>query len=361
MVRSCHLDTCPVGIATQDPALRTKFAATPEAIEMFLLFVAEEVRHLLASLGLRTFAGAVGRADLLRGKQPRERRAAAIDITPILCRAGGGFAGEAPLAVPGGELGELLLADASPAIEDGAHVELAYEISNRDRTVGARLGVDLARRFGPIVPRGSIRARFDGAAGQSFGAFLNNGVELELVGEANDYVGKGMGGGRIVVRPPANDAGDPVLLGNTVLYGATGGELYCAGRAGERFAVRNSGAQAVVEGAGDHACEYMTAGTVVVLGEVGANVAAGMSGGELFVLDDHAILPLRLNAELVAAERGAPPRALIEEHVRLTGSACGADVLRAWNDAERRFWRVEPRARPTVPLATAEAVSATTP
>jgi glutamate synthase domain-containing protein 2/glutamate synthase domain-containing protein 1/glutamate synthase domain-containing protein 3 len=358
MVRSCHLDTCPVGIATQDPALRTKFAATPEAIETYLLFVAEEVRHLLASLGLRTFAEAVGRADLLRARQPRERRAAAIDMTPILGHAGGGFAGEAPFAVPGGELGERLLADASPAIEDGEPVELAYEISNRDRTVGARLGVDLARRFGSIAPRGSIRARFDGSAGQSFGAFLNDGVELELVGEANDYVGKGMGGGCIVVRPPADDAGDPVLLGNTVLYGATGGALYCAGRAGERFAVRNSGATAVIEGAGDHTCEYMTAGTVVVLGDVGANVAAGMSGGELYVLDDHAILPLRLNGELVAAERGAPPRALIEEHVRRTGSARGTDVLRTWDAAPARFWRVTPREKAVARAATAPADAA---
>jgi glutamate synthase (ferredoxin) len=361
MVRSCHLDTCPVGIATQDPALRAKFAATPEAIETYLLYVAEEVRHLLASLGLRTFADAVGRADLLRARQARERRAASIDVTAILGRAGGGFAGEPPFAVPGGELGRRLLAEAATAIDNGKPVALRYEISNRDRAVGARLGVELAQRFGSASPDASISARFDGAAGQSFGAFLSDGVDLELVGEANDYVGKGMGGGRIVVRPPADDAGEPVLLGNTVLYGATGGELYCAGSAGERFAVRNSGATAVVEGAGDHACEYMTAGTVVVLGEVGDNVAAGMSGGELYVLDDHAILPLRLNGELVAAERGAPPRGLIEEHVRRTGSARGADVLRAWNDAERRFWRVEPRARPTVPLATAEAVSTTTP
>jgi glutamate synthase (ferredoxin) len=355
LVRSCHLDTCPVGIATQDPALRGKFAATPEAIETFLLYVAEEVRQLLASLGLRTFGEAVGRADLLRARRPIERRAASIDVSAILDHAGGGFTGEPPFAVPGGELGGRLLADATKAITDGGTAALAYEISNRDRAVGARLGVELARRFGSAPPTGSISARFDGAAGQSFGAFLNRGVDLELVGDANDYVGKGMGGGRIVVRPPADDAGDPVLLGNTVLYGATGGELYCAGSAGERFAVRNSGATAVVEGAGDHVCEYMTAGTVVVLGEVGANVAAGMSGGELYVLDDHAILPLRLNGELVAAERGAPPRELIEEHVRRTGSARGADVLRLWDAAPARFWRVTPRVNAITSAAAASA------
>jgi glutamate synthase (ferredoxin) len=361
MVRSCHLDTCPVGIATQDPALRAKFAATAEAIETYLLFVAEEVRHLLASLGLRTFAEAVGRADLLRARQPTERRAASVDVTAIVGHAGGGFVGDAPLDVPGGELGERLLADAKPAIETGSTVKLRYEISNRDRAVGARLGVELARRDGPDLPPGSIHARFDGAAGQSFGAFLSDGVELELVGEANDYVGKGMGGGRIVVRPPADDAGDPVLLGNTVLYGATGGELFCAGRAGERFAVRNSGATAVVEGAGDHACEYMTAGTVIVLGEVGANIAAGMSGGELYVLDDHAVLPLRLNAELVAADRGAPPRGLIEEHVRRTGSMRGREVLRDWEAAPARFWRVAPRVKPAPPLPAAEPAPAAVP
>jgi glutamate synthase (ferredoxin) len=363
MVRTCHLDTCPVGIATQDPALRTKFAATPEAIEAFLLFVAEEVRRLLASLGLRTFAEAVGRADLLRARRPTERRAASIDVSTILARSGGGFTRESPLAVPGGELGSRLLADSAPAIEDGEPVTLRYGITNRDRAVGAGLGVALARRDGSRPRGGSITARFDGAAGQSFGAFLSDGVELELVGEANDYVGKGMGGGRIVVRPPTDDAGDPVLLGNTVLYGATGGELYCVGSAGERFAVRNSGATAVVEGVGDHACEYMTAGTVVVLGEVGSNVAAGMSGGELYVLDDHGVLPLRLNGELVVAERGAPPRELIEEHVRRTGSARGTDVLRAWDDARARFWCVSPRrkAEPTPAAADAGVVAAPSP
>jgi glutamate synthase domain-containing protein 3 len=170
-----------------------------------------------------------------------------------------------------------------------------------------------------------------------------------------------MGGGRIVVRPPTDDTGDPVLLGNTVLYGATGGELYCAGRAGERFAVRNSGATAVVEGAGDHVCEYMTAGVVVVLGEIGANVGAGMSGGELYVLDDHAILPLRLNGELVAAERGAPPRELIEAHVRHTGSQRGSDVLGAWDAAAGRFWRVTVRAEPIPRQPAAEPSSAAVP
>jgi glutamate synthase domain-containing protein 2/glutamate synthase domain-containing protein 1/glutamate synthase domain-containing protein 3 len=342
MVRSCHLDTCPVGIATQDPALRAKFAATPEAVEAYLLFVAEEVRHLLASLGLRTFAEAVGRSDLLQPKETRDRRAATIHAGAVLSPRSTGFAGDAQLAVRGGELGWQLFADAAAAVEGTNDVELRYEISNGDRAVGARLGAEIARRYGNEAPLNAVRARFDGAAGQSFGAFLSRGVELELLGEANDYVGKGMAGGLITVRPPADDAGDPVLLGNTVLYGATGGAVFCAGRAGERFAVRNSGATAVVEGAGDHVCEYMTGGTVVVLGDVGANVAAGMSGGQLFVLDDHAVLPLRLNTQLVAAERGAPPRELIEEHARRTGSPRAQEVLRRWHDAPARFWHVRP-------------------
>jgi glutamate synthase domain-containing protein 3 len=190
-----------------------------------------------------------------------------------------------------------------------------------------------------------VRARFDGTAGQSFGAFLAAGAELELVGEANDYVGKGMSGGRIVVLSAPDDAGDPVLVGNAVLYGATGGELFCRGRAGERFAVRNSGGTAVVEGVGDHACEYMTGGTVVVLGEVGLNVAAGMSGGELYVLDGAARLPLRLNTGLAVANRGAGEelRALLEQHLRHTGSTRAATLLERWEDSAPLFWRIVPR------------------
>src|SRR5262249_25875181 len=199
------------------------------------------------------------------------------------------------LRATGGELGERLADDVAPALEGASIVEPRYPICSDDRTVGARLGGMVGRLFGSAPPPGRVRARFEGSAGQSFGAFLAGGVQLELVGEANDYVGKGMGGGRIVVRPPEGDAGDPVLLGNTVIYGATGGELFCAGRAGERFAVRNSGATAVVEGVGEHACEYMTSGTVVVLGGFGRNVGAGMSGGELYVHDPEDVLDLRLN------------------------------------------------------------------
>ncbi|HKP18080.1 MAG TPA: hypothetical protein VJT84_06345, partial [Gaiellaceae bacterium] len=217
----------------------------------------------------------------------------------------------------------------------------------RDRAVGARLGGLIGREFGAGKPPGRVRARFDGSAGQSFGAFLAAGAALELVGEANDYVGKGMGGGRIVIRPPENDAGDPVLVGNTALYGATGGELYCAGRAGERFAVRNSGAVAVVEGVGDHACEYMTSGTVVVLGEFGRNVGAGMSGGEAFVYDPAGELPLRLNGDLVSLAPVAAAdelRRLLERHVRYTGSPRAAALLERWDETLGQFWSVRPKA-----------------
>jgi glutamate synthase domain-containing protein 3 len=222
-----------------------------------------------------------------------------------------------------------------------------YEIATWDRAVGARLGGQIGRRFGAESPPGRIRARFTGSAGQSFGAFLSSGVALDLVGEANDYVGKGMGGGRIAIRPPEGDREHAVLLGNTVLYGATGGELFCAGRAGERFAVRNSGAVAVVEGIGDHGCEYMTSGTVVVLGEAGRNFGAGMSGGDAFVYDPAGTLPVRLNDDLVGMTRvqtDAELRFLVERHVRYTGSDLAATLLEVWEHALGEFWHVTPKA-----------------
>ncbi len=361
MVRSCHLDTCPVGIATQRPELRAKYAATPEMVEAYLLFVAEEVRLHLARLGLRGVAEAVGRTDLLQPRRDRDRRASLLTLEPLLAGLGAGYRGE-PLPEPeGGELGELLAADAASALEEARLVDLAYPISNRDRAVGARLGGRIGRRFGAHPPEGRVRARFEGAAGQSFGAFLAAGVKVTLVGEANDGVGKSMGGGRIAIVPPPDDAGDPVLAGNAVLYGATGGELYCAGRAGERFAVRNSGAVAVVEGVGDHACEYMTGGTVVILGEHGSNLGAGMSGGVAYVYDRARLLPLRLNEQLVEAERvtGLGPeelRVLLERHVRYTGSQRAADLLARWEGEAGWFWRVAPRletaARPDTVAAT---------
>ncbi len=356
MVRTCHLDTCPVGIATQRPELRAKFAATPEMVEAYLRFVAEDVRRQLAALGLRSLDEAVGRVELLRQRTTGDPRTDALDLSPLLAACAGEpvrYAAE-PLPRAGGfELGDRLAEDAGPALEEARLVELQYSISNADRTVGARLGGEIGRRFGTHPPPGRIRVHFDGVAGQSFGAFLAPGVKVTLTGEANDYVGKGMSGGRIAIRPPAGDAGDPCLVGNTVLYGATGGELYCAGRAGERFAVRNSGAVAVVEGTGGHPCEYMTGGTVVILGEHGANLGAGMTGGEIFVYDPADRLESRLNDQLVAAHRPGPGdlvelRALLEQHVRYTESETAALLLETWEASVESFWRVAPKAEVAV-------------
>ena len=352
LVRTCHMDTCPVGIATQRPELRAKFDATSEMVETYLLLVAEETRRLLASLGLRSLEEAVGRVELLRQRTTGDPRADALDLAPLLGRAGDGtarYADEHGTPAAGWELGQRLAEDASAALEDSRLVELSYPIANGDRTVGARLGGRIGKEFGLGAPPGRVRARFEGVAGQSFGAFLAAGVELDLTGEANDYVGNGMSGGRIVVRPPADDAGDPCLLGNTVLYGATGGELFCAGSAGERLAVRNSGAVAVVEGAGDHACEYMTSGTVVILGRHGVNLGAGMSGGEVYVHDPEERLLLRLNEQLVAALRielrdTDPLRDLLDRHVRHTGSARAQELLDRWEEAASEFWHVRPKA-----------------
>jgi len=358
MVRTCHLDTCPVGIATQRPELRVKFAGTPEMVIRYLTYVAEEVRHTLAQLGLRSLDEAVGRVDLLRQKHTGDPRADALDLRPLLARDGDGpvrFTGSLPIQRPASSLGDRLCADARPALQEMRIVDLHYPIQTSDRAVGARLGGLIARIFGSCPPPGRIRARFEGTGGQSFGAFLSDGVEFVLTGEANDYVGKGMGGGRIAIRPPADDAGEPYLMGNTVLYGATGGELFCAGRAGERFAVRNSGAVAVVEGVGDHACEYMTGGTVVVLGPVGQNLGAGMTGGEAFVYAPAVDVPDRLNRELVEAHRLDGPHALLAEqaarlrtliarHQQLTGSPVAQRILAHWEDAMGVFWRIAPKA-----------------
>ena len=339
MVRTCHVDSCPVGIATQRPELRAKFAATPEMVENYLLLVAEEVRRQLAALGLRSFDGAVGRTDLLQRRRA-EGRAGLLGLDGLLEPLHGDalryVGAEKPVAA-GGELGERIAAERSAPAP-------LYKICNDDRTVGARLGGTLAR-LGSDEP---LHFRFDGTAGQSFGAFLHAGVEFVLDGEANDYVGKSLSGGRIVIRPPADDTGDPCLAGNTVLYGATAGELFLAGSAGERFAVRNSGATAVVEGVGSNACEYMTNGTVVVLGPFGRNIGAGMTGGEAFVHDPSGLLDLRLNGQLVVAEQlddsaAERLRLLVERHKEHTGSARAARLLADWPAGVAEFRLIRPR------------------
>ena len=348
LVRTCHRDTCPVGIATQNPALRSKFAGTPEMVARYLLLVAEEARLLLASLGLRSLGEAVGRTDLLRQRAAGNERADQLDLAPLMIDAGSSaarFTGTLPIQRPRSELGDRLCEDVLGALQEGGPQELDYRITTADRSVGARLGCALARL--DHEPTTRVIARFEGEAGQSFGAFLSAPVELDLVGEANDYVCKGMGGGRVVIRPPANDAGDPYLAGNTVLYGATGGQLFIAGMAGERFAVRNSGAVAVVEGVGDHACEYMTAGAVVILGPTGRNVGAGMSGGEAYVYDPDDELVANLNPQLVAAYEPTAGqleslKRVIERHAAATGSAIGNTIVEEWDALSTLFKRVAP-------------------
>jgi glutamate synthase (ferredoxin) len=350
LVRTCHRDTCPVGIATQNPELRAKFAGTPEMVARYLVLVGEEVRLLLSSLGLRSLDDAIGRNDLLRQRTTGDHRVDSLDLSMLVADPGAldrRYTGALDIQKPRSELGDRLYEDAMPSLREGRSVELEYTITTSDRAVGARLGCALGYELGVGRAAARVRATFTGEAGQSFGAFLADGIELDLVGEANDYVAKGMGGGRISIKPPANDAGDPCLVGNTSLYGATGGQLFVAGRTGERFAVRNSGAVAVVEGTGDHACEYMTAGAVVILGPTGLNLGAGMSGGEVYVYDPTGALDTRINPQLVAAYD--PSEAQLESlkrvialHVDATGSVVGRVIIEQWEETSRQFKRVAP-------------------
>ena len=352
LVRTCHRNTCPVGIATQDPKLRAKYTGTPEMVARYLLLVAEEVRRLLAQLGFESLQEAIGRTDLLTLKAHGRRSPRSLEVERLLApprTKERSFSGSVALQQPRSELGDQLFRDAMPRLTRGEAVALDYEINTSDRAVGARLGCALARGMHGGELRAGVTARFSGQAGQSFGAFLAEGISLELIGEANDYVGKGMGGGRIVVRAPLDDAGDPYLVGNTVLYGATGGRLFVAGRAGERFAVRNSGAVAVVEGTGDHACEYMTAGAVVVLGPTGINLGAGMSGGEAYVYDPDGTIDERINGQLVAAYMPTTGqleslRRVVGRHAELTRSTKAQAILATWEHSHRYFCRIAPRA-----------------
>jgi glutamate synthase (ferredoxin) len=357
MARQCHNNSCPVGIATQRDDLRAKFPGTPETVMAFMTQVAGEVRSILASLGAYSLDEIIGHTELL--EQVQDGTAGpALDLLPLLWvpdtgRPRRNTEPRNPLQ-RGSDLGDRLAADALAALEEpnAAHVELAYAIRNTDRTVGARLSGQLARRYGPHgLPAGSITARFAGAAGQSFGAFGIRGLTLDLTGQANDYVGKGLGGATIVIRPPAAAQfvwHHNVILGNTALYGATSGELYAGGRAGERFAVRNSGARAVVEGVGDHGCEYMTGGVVAVLGKTGRNFAAGMTGGTAYVYDPYGRQPERTNQELVClrrveqAEHAAELQSLLETHLAHTGSPRARIILENWTTELPNFWRIAP-------------------
>jgi len=365
MMRKCHLNTCPVGIATQDPDLRAKFAGHAEHVVNYFFFVAEEVRELMAQLGFRSMDEMIGRTDLLRMLPSSENaKAATLDLSALLHLAKpAASARGAKIArrhvksrrPPDNErsLNAILLELARPALETREKVKGILSITNADRAVGATLSGEIARRYGSAgLPDETISFRFTGAAGQSFGAFAAGGLSLELEGDANDYVGKGLSGGRLIIRHPKRAQFIPdqtVLVGNTVLYGATSGEAYIAGVAGERFAVRNSGAIAVVEGVGDHGCEYMTGGTVVVLGRTGRNFAAGMSGGIAFVLDEFSQLEKQCNTSMVdlikVTERSDRDllRHLLEKHSQYTGSARAKRELGRWKISQGHFIAVVPR------------------
>jgi len=358
MMRICHTDNCPTGVATQKEELRRRFVGTPERVMNYFLLVAEEVREILASLGYRSLGEVVGRVDLLYQKATGRPDADSLDLSPLLAVPEGAEGSPRAYAYvknelpPEKRLDVELLAAAQPALEAGERVVLERTIENRDRTVGARLFYAIARRFGDRgLPEGTIQVTFHGTAGQSFGAFMTPGVSFTLIGQANDYVGKGMAGGEIVIRPHprlTRPSYRHALLGNTALYGATGGLLLAAGRAGERFAVRNSGAVAVVEGVGDHACEYMTAGTVVVLGTTGRNFGAGMTGGEAYVLDLDGLFRLRFNPQLIHITDILPDEedrlvSLIELFAERTGSERAATILKEWAYWRLRFVRLAPK------------------
>ncbi len=357
MLRKCHLNTCSVGIATQDKTLRQRFSGQPEHVERFFMFVAEEIRQYMSKLGFRTFDEMVGRVDRLRVRTVDNWKAKKLDLSPILAEP------NAPASWPrhfaraqpwdlSQHLDHQLIEATRKALERKRVAVLDLPIHNTDRAVGAMLSGFIARKHGPHgLHDDTIHVRFSGSAGQSFGAFLTAGVTLELAGDANDYMGKGLSGGRIVVRPPDGSRfvpEDNVIIGNTVLYGATSGELFARGLAGERFAVRNSGARAVVEGVGDHGCEYMTGGVVVVLGQTGRNFAAGMSGGTAYVFDRKHTFRDRCNTTMVEIEPLVDEadlwlvHGLISDHVRFTRSALGERILENWEHMLPFFVKVMP-------------------
>jgi glutamate synthase (NADPH/NADH) large chain len=375
MMRKCHLNTCPVGVATQDPVLRKKFSGKPEYVVNYFFLVAEEARELMAKLGVRKFNDLIGRADLLDKKKGIEHwKARGLDFsrifhTPDMPAEVARYRSESQNHGLEKAIDNRLIQLSQAALERGEKVSIDMPIRNGNRTVGTMLSNEIARRYGHEgLPDGTIHARFAGSAGQSFGAFLAKGVTLEVIGDTNDYCGKGLSGGRIIVSPSPKFRGEPtenIITGNVVLYGAIAGEAYFRGVAGERFAVRNSGAIAVVEGVGDHGCEYMTGGTVAVLGLTGRNFAAGMSGGIAYVLDLDGEFAKRCNVAMVDLEpllseseqhgkvarhlwhRGETDEAvlkdLLDRHAKLTGSRRAREILEKWADHRARFVKVFPK------------------
>jgi glutamate synthase (NADPH/NADH) len=353
------LNTCPVGIATQDPELRKKFQGTPEHVINFFYYVANEMRAIMAKLGVRSVNEMVGRAELLKTRDDiRNAKQERVDLSLILTPAHSLRPGVATYNVRKQDhrlhtrLDNKLIAESELALEKGLPCRIECDIVNTDRALGATLSYQISKRYGDNgLPQDTIHANIKGSAGQSFGAFLAPGVTLELEGDANDYVGKGLSGGRLIVYPPrgaAFKAEENVIIGNTCLYGATRGTCYFRGMAAERFAVRNSGATAVVEGAGDHGCEYMTGGRVLVLGPTGRNFAAGMSGGIAYVLDMNQDFHSKVNLEMVEVSGIEDPseiafvRGLIEDHHHYTGSELAARILLDFTRALPHFVKVLP-------------------
>lgn len=358
MVRQCHSNTCPVGVCVQDERLREKFTGTPEKVINLMTFIAEEVRDILARLGYRSLDEIVGHTELLRQVSRGADHLDDLDLNPILAKV------DVPdverrfnldtwrNAVPD-SLDAQILRDAKPVFERREKMQLTYNVRNTHRAVGTRLSAEITRKYGmKALDPGHVHIRLRGSAGQSLGAYLCQGITLEVFGDSNDYVGKGLSGGTIALRPTVSSplvSANNTIIGNTVLYGATAGKLFAAGQAGERFAVRNSGAQVVVEGCGANGCEYMTGGTVVILGEVGVNFGAGMTGGMAFILDGKGVFERRANAESIIWQRIASThwetvlKSLIEEHVQATDSKHGEDILRNWDRYVGEFWQVCPK------------------
>jgi glutamate synthase (ferredoxin) len=358
MMRVCHLNTCPVGVATQDPALREKFNGKPEYVVNYFRMIAEEVREWMSKLGFRTVNEMIGRMDRIDIKKAVDHwKARKLDLTPMLQmpKVNSGVGTRKMQEQEHGlekALDNELIRLAADALEARKPVVVNLPIRNANRTVGTMLGAEVTRRYGGEgLPDDTIRIHFKGSAGQSYGAFLPHGITMTLEGDTNDYFGKGLSGGRLVVFPPENagfTAEENIIVGNVALYGATGGEAFIRGVGGERFAVRNSGATAVVEGVGDHGCEYMTRGTAVILGRTGRNFAAGMSGGVAYVLDELGDFDQRCNFEMVDVESFADSaeeesvRRLIERHAMLTKSSRAAKILKDWVLYRDKFRKVMP-------------------
>jgi glutamate synthase (ferredoxin) len=359
MMRVCHLNTCPVGVATQDPELRKRFTGDPAHVVNFMKFIAQEVREIMAQLGFRTINEMVGRTDRLEPRQAIEHwKAKGVDFSKILYQpeAGPEVGRYCQMVQDHGIDKSLdvtqLLAICEPALARGEKVRATLPVRNVNRVVGTITGSELTRRHGAAgLPEDTIEITFKGSAGQSFGAFMPKGMTFILEGDANDYFGKGLSGGKISLFPPAGStfaAEENMIIGNVALYGATAGEVFIRGMAGERFGVRNSGVKAVVEAIGDHGCEYMTGGTVVVLGPTGRNFAAGMSGGVAYLLDEKGDFATRCNLQMVGIEKldeedVATLKAMIENHAINTKSTRAATILREWATYLPKFVKVMPR------------------